>query len=145
MPHGPSCDTSGFAISGTRNASLSGIYAQIAHDCEGQPVYQKGGSGGLMLYRYGGHTGRGTQQWLVGSNATDCVGSAPLYLGSYNGGCPASPAGAGCTGKWDEWLPGTGGVPNPAVKVAAVHSGEICDHSTGCDASPDCGHGSCVA
>jgi len=109
---------SSFVISGTHNASISGTYVQIAYVCAGLPVYQKGGSDGLVLYQQDGY-----KYWHVGSAAqatnasgppgtTNCGYMDPIYLTS-EGFCAASPAGAGCANQWSEY-PAGNGIPNPA-------------------------------
>ena len=109
---------SSFVISGTHNASISGTYAQIAYVCAGLPVYQKGGSDGLVLYQQDGY-----KYWHVGAAAqatnasgppgtTNCGYMDPIYLTS-EGFCGASPAGAGCATQWSEY-PAGNGIPNPA-------------------------------
>jgi hypothetical protein len=43
-----------FVISGTHSASISGTYTQIGYKCAGLPVYQEGGSDGLVFYQQDG-------------------------------------------------------------------------------------------
>ena len=125
---GPSCDAEflGFTISGTATDSphqLSGVYAQTAHVCDGKPVYQKGGRGGLVLFRRSGNPA-----WLVGpsARATDCRFIEPIYLRSgAPEHCAASPAGADCAGTWKECTSGRNThtcTLNGAIKVVALHS-----------------------
>ena len=113
---------SNFVISGTHNASLSGTYTQIAYVCNGLPVYQKGGSDGLVLFQQDGY-----KYWHVGSAAqattasgppgtTNCGYMDPIYLTSQGQPCQspdgASPDGAGCANQWHEY-PAGNGIPNP--------------------------------
>jgi len=122
----------GFAISGTHNSSTSGTYALTGHVCNGLPVYQKGGSGGLVLW--------GMQDWQhvgykynVGpsARATDCEFIEPIYLTS-DGFCAVSPAGAGCANQWLEYPNGPDGKCqektcsiNPAAKVVALPNPDL--------------------
>jgi len=108
---------SSFVISGTHNTSISGTYNQISYVCNGLPVYQKGGSDGLVLFQQDGF-----KYWHVGSAAqatnasgppgtTNCGYMDPIYLDS-QGFCGASPAGAGCANQWKEFPAGYG-IPDP--------------------------------
>ena len=72
--------------------------------------------------------------------------------GSEPGSCQASPSGAGCADRWEaldtscsmSTCPSTCGpvhrhfCPNPNATVVPTFD------ASGCDASPDCGHGACV-
>jgi hypothetical protein len=117
--HGARCDvncTSGacsaFAINGTRDASLSGLYTKTAHTCNGLPTYQLGGSDGYVLYSWG------DDPWVVSTSddAANCVRAGDRGLWSGYTRCPDSPDGAGCVGRWME-----NGEVNPAVTVTAVN------------------------
>lgn len=113
-----------FTISGARNsdptlpsgADLNGEYALSNHTCpwgkgKGQ-VWQKGGSGGPVLYY------DGTGKWDVGPSAVldDYCGSNH-YLDSGLGSCLASPDGVGCVGMWEEYDRTMGWRKNSAFRV----------------------------
>ena len=113
--------------------------------CHGRPVYQQGGvAGGDILFQPSLPGISGTSDWEVSDTEQlrDCAATG--YLDSDGGGasCPASPSGAGCAGRWKEDTHncGVGSIwcPSPNVTVAATFD------ASGCDASPDCGHGRCV-
>jgi hypothetical protein len=121
--YGANCETpmaSAFAVSGTRDARLSGIYTKTAHDCNGKPVYQQSGSGGHVLYR------DNAKDWDVGDR-TECddpgfhlddilCTSNPKFAEPHDA-CAESPDGDGCVGRW-----GSDGSFNPQLKVVAVHA-----------------------
>merc|ERR1711865_476356 len=106
-----------FVISGTHNASISGTYNQIAYVCNSLPVYQKGGSDGLVLYMQGDYT-----FWHVGGPAqatnasgppgtTNCGYMDPIYLTSGDGFCKIRPD---VCGNWWSEFPSGYGHPDPA-------------------------------
>eukprot|EP01049_Picozoa_sp_SAG25_P004280 SAG25_NODE_266_length_10666_cov_14.508943_11_plen_871_part_00 len=114
-----------FTVSGATRSDLNGLYAKTAHTCHGQPVYQRGGSGGAVLFRPSD-----SSYWMVSdSEQLDCEASG--FLSSSAGSCTASPDGAGCAGQWHQntdygdchksdsnrWC------PNPAITVVAASTG----------------------
>ena len=118
-----------FNISGAKNSSpylpngtdLNGQYTKTAHTCTSKEVFQKGGSGGPVIYR------DGDLYWAVGpsGHATDCEGPgrfSHVYLipkaSMSKPPCPSSPDGAGCAGKWLE-RDSTGYQPNPVLRIVA--------------------------
>jgi hypothetical protein len=120
---------SSFVISGTHNASISGTYNQIAYVCGGLPVYQKGGSDGLVLFMQDGYT-----FWHVGGPAqatnasgppgtTNCGYMDPIYLTSGDGFCKTSPA--DCGSWWREY-PAGNGHPDPDD---CVHDPQDCHNA----------------
>eukprot|EP01045_Picozoa_sp_COSAG04_P014502 COSAG04_NODE_1091_length_8331_cov_12.367954_1_plen_1314_part_00 len=87
------------------NATLdsNGRYERLAGaECNGKPVYELGGEGGVVLFQP-----TDTSRWMVGSSdhSTSCRSTGyDLHIkSSGNGGvCPLSPDGAGCAGRWQE-------------------------------------------
>eukprot|EP01045_Picozoa_sp_COSAG04_P021957 COSAG04_NODE_2414_length_4173_cov_3.250859_2_plen_468_part_00 len=113
-----------YVISGSSHDDLNGRYEALAAECNGKPVYQKGGSGGTVLFQ---PTGR--SNWMVGSSAAlPSSGSSEscAYVGWINsalggGVCAASPDGAGCAGRFWEWpptAPGWEAAPSIAMEAA---------------------------
>ena len=133
---GDTCDqamAAAFVISGATDSSYNGLYFNTAHVCSGKPVYQKGGSNGYVrvFFQSNGHS-----YWEVSDSGsgTSCVASGYLYSNGNGAVCPASPDGAGCTGKWQESV-GSGYVLNPSLAVDATRAcvGSPCgSRSTSC-------------
>ena len=121
------CSTKGscFNISGAHNyhppvpsgTDLNGEYTKTAHTCNGKPVYHHGGSGGPVLFQ------DASWYWFVGPSERafdcNCLGSDVYLWSGDDGACDASPDGAGCAAKWQEWDSSGSGHPNPALRVVA--------------------------
>jgi hypothetical protein len=113
---GHTCYHDAYVITGTTefyystteyNVQLNGTYTKTHYTCNGQPVWQKGGSDGYVLYNAPYDD---TSSWFVSTSdhATSCSSDTNrLYLADGADGAPNS----GC-GKWHEH-----GSTNPAVRV----------------------------
>jgi hypothetical protein len=99
--YGAACETqmaAAFTLSGNSGSpDLNGRYTKTTHVCGSKPVYQKGGSDGVVLFRPDGDA-----SWTVSTSgdATDCKTGGYLSTNGNGGVCPESPDGAGCAGKW---------------------------------------------
>ena len=83
--------------------------------CSGSAPSQPPGEGGGPVLLLDGNL-----QWTVGpyNYATSCIGGGG-YLKSVPRSCPASPGGAGCSGKWVETDSRGLNAPNPDLRVIA--------------------------
>ena len=125
-PTTPKPPAAAFTISGAKNtdpglpagADLNGEYTKTGHVCNGKPVWQKGGSSGLVLYL------DDAAFWDVAGarRAIDCSDDADFQYLSSQQSCQESPDGAGCAGEWTESVGGGGFQLNPNLRVVASAS-----------------------
>ena len=111
---GDSCDLPpAYLIEGAAHTPLNGRYTRLQEstttstgggsgwECNGLPVYQLGGSDGMVLFQP-----TGSENWMIGGSnaAASCEKSGFLQTPADSAGCKNSPGAAGCVGQWLEAL-----------------------------------------
>ena len=103
----------------SNQTEYSGRYERLSTaECNGKPVYQLGGEGGVVLFQ---PTDRSF--WMVGPSSRKDCGLGALLSSGFGSHCPLSPDGAGCAGAWTEW-DGDDFQPRAALSVAAGRWGQ---------------------